>query len=383
MIDMVDHGVGHTEATSSHRDPATVWSTDQYLMRLSNQDSSSLTDPLSQFFGRDIGFVPAAICLSGFPLVDNQPYETFSRVSENMAISLQPHTKLVSDRMFRFKVPYGSIPRLLMVWISTQLHKPGRADDDFGLEIGNIKDWFGQMKLSFAGGRSAAVKDQLVRLANCIFHFSCRFEQKEAFRPEDLFQISITSDESMAHYMKAQDIFDTFGRSPEWREAMSKVRWPVSLIMKDSMARLLKNYAVPLPPERLALVAESPFAMDILFFMCFTIPRIDPGEKLFLSWGAIAKRFGSNRAVSKGGLIETLSPAKFRDRFRPSIERALSVYSEANAELREDGLLLRHSDPISLSAPLRNIVPVIRPPELIKPRSIKSASPDPRQASFL
>lgn len=330
-----------------------LWKREQYVLALFNdaQDndaplnlppsmatSSAPASAVGQPERRspEIGFVPASFCFTTFPLREpKNPTEAFAREDENFAVTIDPDTKqFPGGPRLSFRVPYGSLPRLLMVWIASELAKPNRAPDDPVLQIGSIRSWFESMGVSWGSHRLPAAKDQLIRLANCRFHLIYRNHGRVAMQPENLFALNIMTEDAARHYHEGQT------DPSRWKDAMTKIPWPEALVLRKSMIPHLREYAVPLPPQVLAKVANNPMALDVLFYLCYVAPRIDPGETELLTWQRLIRRFGNGERA-----------AKFRDRFLPSLQAALDAYPEVTARLTAEGMIIHHSNPAALRHP--------------------------------
>ena len=79
-------------------------------------------------------------------------------------------------------------------------------------------------------------------------------------------------------------------------------------------------------------------AIDILTFLCYRLPLIEPNSAETVTWRQLNAQFGN-----RGEAVY-----QFKDTFIDSIKLALRAYPEARVDLIEAGLQLHHSDPAAL-----------------------------------
>ena len=314
-----------------------LWTREQYSLALFEEVQAAAVDA-GHKPEVSVGYVPSTFCFSAFPRREPEnPYASFSRDDDPFTVTINPDTVQVpGGPKIRFKVPCGTPPRLFMVWLATELCNGARDPDDNVVEFRSIRGWFEELGINWGGHRLTAVKDQLLRLANCRFNLAFRHDNDVQLSAEKVFASTIWDFEALNRYNLAMNAPDMESRLAHMRD----VPWPAhKLIVSKTMMPYLREYAVPLPPDALKHVANNATAMDVLFYLCYIAPRVPLGETEVLPWKQLVKKFGGDAPQKV---------ARFRDRFLPSFEAAIAAYPEANVKITSDGLVVRHSDPANL-----------------------------------
>jgi hypothetical protein len=226
------------------------------------------------------------------------------------------------DEKFNVGVPYGPKARLLTVWLSTVAQDPARGPDDRWVDIGAIKPWLQTIGISVNGESPSIAKEQMVRLSFASFNMQVRRSGLALFSDEKLIEKVIFTERDLDHYRRGE---------------MGEVHWPVGVQLTPTAFQRFRENAIAIPTERLRAISHSAMAIDTFIYLCYRLPLIGPGEDELVSWKTLAAQFGSREP-----------PSKFKENFLATVTAALAAYPEAKVELREDGLLLRHSSPAEL-----------------------------------
>lgn len=304
------------------------------MVRDTQQYQLALFDQSSRLTSGDLSFVHTGFCMSAFPLRrPTDESKPWSRWDQDFSISIQPaEFTIPGGQPVRIGVPYGPKPRVLMVWVSSQINDPLRRADDRWLEIRKIREWFSELQLPWGGRNVAETKDQLIRLSQARMTLSFRHGDQLPIRQETIFNTSVMP----------QDEFITYARG-ETRE----VPWPRELELSESVFSRFRQYAVPIPIDRLKPLTGNPMALDYFFYLCYRLPTLSVGESDIALWKDLARRF-----------TPTLPAWRFKDKFLPSLRQAIDAYPEANIDVTAEGIVLRHSPPADLR---RAFFPGFRP----------------------
>lgn len=280
-------------------------------------------DPEAEAF--DYMFSHVSFCHSAFP--QGCPTDQFARITRRngrFAVTIDPARIALpgEDRLeVRLGVPYGAKPRLLTVWAVTQLQDPTRRSDDNYLEVGPIRDFFTALGTSWSGQSLTRTKDQLLRLAFTRMTMVMEGTEADSVMETSLFDGSVLPPGTLRLYRDGD---------------FKNIIWPQALKVNDTMAATFRKHSIPIPTQRLRMVADNPMATDIFLYWCYRLPFLEDDEHL--TFKALAKRFGDG-----------IPPSKFKAKFLGSLNAAKNAYPEANISIDDqNGMVLRRSDPAAL-----------------------------------
>jgi hypothetical protein len=277
----------------------------------------------------DVSFLLNGFCIAGLPL--RRPRDNtlvWKRQDERFALTVQsPEIALPGGTSFVAGLPFGPKARLLAMWLATEAKDPSRRYDDRWIEIGKITDWLRAVGISPEWGPRGSVvatKDQFLRLA--FAHFSIVFKREDGFQPfkhETLIEAGIFRDNDLEKASAGK---------------IGDLKWPSGFLLSQTAFERFRNQSVPIPTTRLRQVAHNAMAIDILTLLCYRLPLIEANSTEVITWRQLTAQFGN-----RGEPVY-----QFKDTFTDSIKLALRAYPEANVELVDAGLQLRHSDPAAL-----------------------------------
>lgn len=202
-------------------------------------------------------------------------------------------------------LPYGALPRLIMVYISTTAVANQSPVVDIGTSLSGFMKQLNLPTTGGATGRMGSFKKQLNALVASRFILGMRYDN------------SVVTVETKPFNKFLAWLNDT-------EEPMSV--WPGYIHLSEEFYKSLTNHAVPLDPRSLAALAHSPLGMDIYTWMASRLCRIPQGQKLFMSWKVLQEQFSN----------EPVNARTFRRLFSKAMEDACKVYPEAQIELMTD-----------------------------------------------
>jgi Plasmid encoded RepA protein len=223
-------------------------------------------------------------------------------------------------------IPYGAKPRLLMIHLCTvaKLHKSPEV------EIADSMSAFMQdLGLGVTGGKNGSIgrfKEQLNRLAAT--------RMQLLFADEDRVSM-VNASSPISRY----DVW--FPRSPNQR-----MLWPTTVTLSSEFYEsLMGQNALPLDARAIRALQQSAMALDIYTWLAHRLCRIPRQKTVPISWGAIQAQFGP----------EYNDVYKFRQNFKDSLARVLTVYREANVEINRNGTLQLRYSPSPVPSLVRTI----------------------------
>ena len=264
-----------------------------------------------------------------------------------------PHRKLAGNEFTRSNgfleltilspssvgLPYGSIPRLLLSWMTTEAvrtHSPV-------LELGpNLSAFMAELGLTCRGGERgdiARLRNQITRLFCSTVY--CRYEDKTRDVGKNF---NITEAYNLWWDPKAPD------QMPLWKSAVK---------LGDHFFNEIIDRPIPVDMRALKVLKRSPLALDIYCWLTYRLFYLrKPTE---IPWASLEMQFGADYAHTR----------QFKAAFLQHLMAVQVLYPEAHVEEGERGLLLKPSPPHVAQLPralprLKN-PPVLEDPLLMSP----------------
>lgn len=213
-------------------------------------------------------------------------------------------------------LPYGSIPRLLMAWVTTEAVKTKQRE----LQVGDsLSEFMRQLGLVPTGGRWGSItrlKAQTGRLFSATvscFYAEKKFELEAGFRIADRRQ---------------------FWWDPKGPKQTSLFKSSVTL-SEVFFQEIVRN-KVPVDMRALKALSRSPLALDIycwLTYKSFCLGRT--GRSTEIPWEALQLQFGSDYPRDSRGRRH------FKEKFLQQLKKVSLVYPEGLAEDGKYGLIVK------------------------------------------
>ena len=246
-------------------------------------------------------------------------------------------------------VPYGSLPRLILIHLMTEAVRNNSPHIVLG---SSFTDWLRRLGLKTMSygprGSATLVREQLDRLLAC--EWIIKWENKNAAGEQEFAvkEVKLTTD-----YAGTNTRQGSFSRE---------------LVLTQAFYEHLRAHAVPLDENAICQLRDSATAIDLYTWLAYRLPRVSHGRPNSLSWHQLASHFGN-----EGNNIR-----KFRQTIRDAWDRHVSaVYPEAKVEFDTSAIRL-YSSPAPLQR--RPIKLVISNPPMSETAPAANA---PSQTEFL
>lgn len=274
----------------------------------------SMSDPVPSF-------LHSALCAMSLPVrKPSDEHAPIIRQDGQYTLAITPKPMVTrSDgkgQMRSLGVPYGVLPRLILIHIMTEAVRTRSRHIVLGE---SFTDWMRQMgfrSISYGPrGSATLLRNQIDRLLAC--EWMIRWDNS-------------TGDEHAfgVREIKLSDEYVGLDRKSGWflRE----------IYMTEGFFNHLKDHAVPLNEHAIRQLRDSATALDLYTWLAYRLPRISGSRPLLISWSQLAVHFGNNGTNVR----------KFRQTVRDAWERNVSgVYPEARAEFDTTAVRLYPSPP--------------------------------------
>ena len=271
-----------------------------------------------------VGFIARALTQATMP---------HKATSDNEFTRQNGHFTLTMMSPRRVGLPYGSIPRLLVSWVTTEAVRTKSPV----LELGpSLSAFMMELGLTPTGGRWGSItrlRDQMTRLfASSV---TCIYDDKDK---TGIFGVKMVKEARLWWNPKAPD------EAPLWKSTLT--------LGADFFEEVIKK-RVPVDMRARKALKRSPMALDIYCWLTYRMSYLHKPTEI--PWAALEVQFGADYGRERD----------FKAAFLHHLRAILTIYPEANVEEGERGLLLKPSKP--------HIAPL--PPVL--PRLTNPPAPDP------
>lgn len=250
----------------------------------------------------------------------------WSRANGDLTLTIQPG----QDRGKLLGYPYGTIPRLLLFWITTEALRTGKPR----LELGNsLAAFMRELGLdpSRGGKRSDAkrLRDQMERL----FRARISFDQVRGERKAWL---------DMQVAPKGMLWWDD--RAPE-----QQTLWDNWIQLSEDFFQAITAAPVPVDMRALKALKRSPLALDLYAWATYTAYQTQKKqESRFVSWEQLHGQFGGEYHQVKD----------FAHKARLALRKVQSVYPELGLDFEYGGVKVLPCIPSVTIRPRKNKSPV-------------------------
>lgn len=235
-------------------------------------------------------------------------------------------------------LPYGSIPRLLLSWMTTEAVYTRSPV----LELGpTLSAFMAQLGLARQGGKRGDIT-RLKKQTESLFcsTISCQYKD-EAMTTGGGFNIA--KEYLLWWNPKAPD------QMPLWKSTVT---------LGADFFKEIVSRPVPVDMRALKLLKRSPMSLDIYFWLTYRMSYLQ--KDTVIPWLLLQMQFGADYAQDEQGL------RNFRKKFIERLKKVHEIYKAAKVFEVEHGLLLKPSPPH---------VPKVAPPLLDMPRRLIKTEP--------
>jgi len=279
------------------------------LRRVVNTAEKISVDP----YPEQVDFLHAVLCQVGMPRkhVEGRIFER-----NNNAVSMI----LEAGRLYRrghwvdMPLPYGTRPRLVMVYVSSEAIRTQSRTIEIGESIYEFLKRLGIDPNGGPRGGYTMFKKQMEALAACRMTLGLSFPDRD---------ITVNT--------------QPISRFEAWlvNHGPERPLWPGVLDLSQEFFDTLTTHAVPLDHRALGALKHSALALDIYAWLANRLCRIKEPKGIMLSWKSFKEQFGQ----------EYKDIRNFKKSFIEALRQVHAVYPEAKLEQLPNGFLLKLSPP--------------------------------------
>lgn len=205
-------------------------------------------------------------------------------------------------------LPYGSIPRLLMSWITTEAVKTQRRELILGK---TLSEFMAELDMIPSGGRWGSItrlKDQMKRLFSA--SISCTYDNGEKWGIKNVTPVE-----------QAELWWDT--KNPH-----QATMWESTLLLGNNFFQEIIQSPIPIDMRALKALRQSPMAIDIYCWLTYRMSYLRRISSI--PWSVLQVQFGANYNDTR----------QFKRKFLTHLKKVLFVYPEARVKEEGHSLVL-------------------------------------------
>jgi hypothetical protein len=258
-----------------------------------------------------LGFMARALVQATMPHKNPGDVEGWGRENGLFSMTMQSGILKKGNEIKRIGLPYGSYPRLLLAWLTTEAVRTKNPQ----LRLGeSLSEFMGQLDLSPTGGRWGTIpmlKEQMKRLFSCTVSFQYEDKSKE-----------ISSGFRVAS--KTILFWDT--KSPDQAGL-----WESSVILSDEFFNEIISNSIPIDMGALRALKGSSMRLDIYSWLTYRMSYLS--KQTCIPWPILALQFGSEYKLMR----------QFKAAFLKQLKAVQVIYPACIALAGEHGLILKPS----------------------------------------
>ncbi len=252
-----------------------------------------------------------------------------SYMARSMVMATLPHRKVDGNEFVRkngdftlslmapshIGLPYGSIPRLLVAWVTTETVRTKERE----LVLGEtLSEFMRALDLVPTGGRWGTItrlKDQMARLFSS--SVTCSYADGRRFALQSVKVVD-----------KAALWWDP--KTPE-----QSTLWQSVIVLGEHFFNEIMESPVAVDMRALKVLKQSPMALDIYTFLTYRMSYLR--KSTVIPWESLQNQLGSDYAKTPEGL------RNFKKKFLRQLAMVRVVYPDVNISPSDNGLLLKPS----------------------------------------
>lgn len=269
----------------------------------------------------EIRYLHVIFAQTGFPYSEVPMGQPFQRRNGSAVLGLTPGY-LMNPKTKRLELqglPYGSMPRLLMLYICNEAKRTKTKKIDMNRSMTSFLR--NDLLVSPSGGARGgltAFKKQMNRVAATPITIGLNYLTEKGrngaatFKPTPaIVEYKVWDDDSL----------------------IDKPMWHTEVTLSESFFDGVIHHSVPLDDRAIQALRKSPLQLDTYFNLAQRLPRMKGNEVVRISWAKLREQVGQEYAELKN----------FKFNYLKSLQMVKRVYPDANISYDADGIELRRS----------------------------------------
>ncbi len=254
---------------------------------------------------------------------------TISYMARSMVMATLPHRAVKGSEFVRKNgaytlsllspsnvgLPYGSLPRLLISWVTTEAVRTKERE----LILGDtLSEFMRELDIVPTGGRWGSI----TRLKN---------QMKRLFASS----VRATFDDGDSFAVGSVNIVDAANLWWDPKDPKQTTMWKSSLLLGEKFFREIIDSPVPIDMRALKALRQSPMALDIYTFLTYRMSYLS--KPTVIPWESLQAQMGAEFSPTSEGA------RNFKKKFLMHLRRVKLIYNELDVNDQKAGLLLKPS----------------------------------------
>ncbi len=265
-----------------------------------------------------LGFMARPLVQVTLPHRNPGDIPAYTRSCGNLHLTVQPMIIQQGKKFINYGIAYGTIPRLVLTWLSTETVKTKSREVALGE---SLSSFMRSLDLIPTGGRWGTI-GRLKKQVTSLFSSTFSLLYDETNRLTDPGQLLNAGFRLASKYHFFWDPVH-----PDQTTLFNS-----SVTLSEEFFNIIITKPVPLDMRILKSIRTSPLAIDIYTWLTYRMSYLD--KPVTIPWDLLALQFGSDYKELK----------LFKFKFVKRLEDLLALYP-VNASAKEEGLILFPSKP--------------------------------------
>lgn len=256
----------------------------------------------------------------------------WTRTNGNLTLSIRAGWDHKKNKSLGY--PYGSIPRLLLFWMTTEALRTKSRKIELGGSLAAFTRDVGLSSDTGGGkrGDQTRLKNQMKKLFRATISFEANYQDDKITGTRWLDMQVAPKGELWWDFKspKQSNLFDS------WIE------------LGEDFYNAIIAAPVPLDLRALKALKRSPFALDLYAWATYKTYALNRGKKQtqFIPWRSFIKQFGADYS----------DVHNFKTKAKATFKKVQAVYPDLKIEDAQGGFVIRSSKPAVTARPAKRIV---------------------------
>lgn len=264
-------------------------------------------------------FMARALVQATLPHSDPGAVPIWGRTNGLLTLTIKPDWEFdkKNNQPRSIGIPYGTIPRLLLFWITTEAVRTKSRR----LELGSsLSEFMSELGLQPTGGRWGSI----TRL---------REQMKRLFRAKISFDIHRVDNEKGSEKGQAWLDMQVAPKAELWwnhHQPDQLSLWKSWIELGDSFFEAICSSPVPVDLRALRAIKNSSMALDLYAWMNYRTFTLGSSKEQFIPWHSLEKQLGADYTDTDN----------FRKKAKSAIKKVTTVSPGIHVEFANGGLIL-------------------------------------------
>jgi len=208
-------------------------------------------------------------------------------------------------------LPYGSMPRLLLAWVTTEAVRTGSRELELGDSMSAFMAELGLTATGGANGSITSLKNQTRRLFNATVSATYEDGQRVA---------------DIGYRLADRTVLWWHSKEPEQAGL-----WKSTITLSETFFNEVVDRPVPVDMRAIKALKQSPMALDIYMTLTYRMSYLK--QPTVILWPSLAFQLGSDYSRVRD----------FKAAFLAELRKVMLVYSGVQVEVLDEGLKIKPS----------------------------------------